>query len=93
MGRPHAMKGRKNKRKLDEAEEVKEEDMAAEGLPVVPRSVDGKRQPGAIFVLERACLEVGKVGKVRDGLAAARNFSVSCDFILVPVDFSEVMFV
>jgi hypothetical protein len=90
MGRPHAMKGRKNKRKLDEAEEVKEEDMAAEGLPVVPRSVDGKRQPGAIFVLERACLEVGKV---RDGLAAARNFSVSCDFILVPVDFSEVMFV
>ncbi|CAO2165555.1 unnamed protein product [Urochloa humidicola] len=34
-----------------------------EGLPVVPRPVDGKRRPGAIFVLERACLEVGKVGK------------------------------
>ncbi|KAF0932440.1 hypothetical protein E2562_010349 [Oryza meyeriana var. granulata] len=47
-------------------EEVKEEKEAAEvadGLPVVPRSVDGKRRPGAIFVLERACLEVGKVGK------------------------------
>lgn len=99
MGRPYAVKGRKKKRKLEEAtasdaapvasdeaeesqphseevEEVKEEDPAAppaaeegeehvvaEGLPVVPRTVDGKRQPGAIFVLERACLEVGKVGK------------------------------
>ncbi|TVU32446.1 hypothetical protein EJB05_24177 [Eragrostis curvula] len=40
-----------------------EEHAAVEGLPVVPRTVDGKRQPGAIFVLERACLEVGKVGK------------------------------
>ena len=97
------MKGRKKKRKLDEAtasdvapvasdeaedlqppseeageEIVKDEDMApeaslgdgeehvtAEGLPIVPRAVDGKRRPGAIFVLERACLEVGKVGKVR----------------------------
>ncbi|XP_062218863.1 uncharacterized protein LOC133918808 [Phragmites australis] len=46
-------------------EEVVEEEVraAAEGLPVVPRPVDGKRRPGAIFVLERACLEVGKVGK------------------------------
>ena len=42
-----------------------EEHAAVEGLPVVPRPVDGKRRPGAIFVLERACLEVGKVGKVR----------------------------
>ncbi|CAL4955818.1 unnamed protein product [Urochloa decumbens] len=40
-----------------------EEHAAVEGLPVVPRPVDGKRRPGAIFVLERACLEVGKVGK------------------------------
>lgn len=56
-----------------EEEEGKEEDVAAaaaaaagevaDGLPVVPRPVDGKRRPGAIFVLERACLEVGKVGK------------------------------
>ncbi|KAG8058735.1 hypothetical protein GUJ93_ZPchr0002g26285 [Zizania palustris] len=35
----------------------------ADGLHVVPRPVDGKKRPGAIFVLERACLEVGKVGK------------------------------
>ncbi|CAD6251080.1 unnamed protein product [Miscanthus lutarioriparius] len=36
---------------------------AVDGLPILPRMVDGKRQPGAIFVLERACLDVGKVGK------------------------------
>ena len=42
-----------------------EEHAAVEGLPIVPRPVDGKRRPGAIFVLERACLEVGKVGKVQ----------------------------
>ncbi|PAN05736.1 hypothetical protein PAHAL_1G133800 [Panicum hallii] len=45
------------------AGEDEEEHAAVEGLPVVPRPVDGKRRPGAIFVLERACLEVGKVGK------------------------------
>ncbi|XP_066318388.1 uncharacterized protein [Miscanthus floridulus] len=52
-------------------EEEEEEEAAAggeghaavDGLPILPRMVDGKRQPGAIFVLERACLEVGKVGK------------------------------
>ncbi|XP_062223491.1 uncharacterized protein LOC133922265 [Phragmites australis] len=47
----------------DEAAEGEEEQAVPEGLPVVPRAVDGKRRPGAIFVLERACLEVGKVGK------------------------------
>ena len=49
----------------DEAAAGKEEHAAADGLPILPRTVDGKRQPGAIFVLERACLEVGKVGKVQ----------------------------
>ncbi|KAF0928155.1 hypothetical protein E2562_038062 [Oryza meyeriana var. granulata] len=34
-----------------------------DGLPVVARLVDGKPRTGAIFVLERACLEVGKVSK------------------------------
>ncbi|WVZ59674.1 hypothetical protein U9M48_009784 [Paspalum notatum var. saurae] len=100
MGRPYAVKGRKKKRKLDEAAtasdaalpaeeaeepppppeeaggeekgdgndeaaagEEEEEHAVTDGLPVVPRTVDGKRRPGAIFVLERACLEVGKVGK------------------------------
>ena len=46
-------------------EEEEEEHAAVEGLPIVPRPVDGKRRPGAIFVLEKACLEVGKVGKVQ----------------------------
>jgi rRNA small subunit pseudouridine methyltransferase Nep1 len=117
MGRPYAVKGRKKKRKLDEAaatdaapvtsdeaeelqsppEEVKEEDVAAtgegeehvvaEGLPVVPRTVGGKRRSGAIFVLERACLEVGKVGKVRLAEPQLRNFlSVSRDFVLPSAD-------
>ncbi|KAG8070569.1 hypothetical protein GUJ93_ZPchr0006g41892 [Zizania palustris] len=56
-----------NEEKVKEEEEDTEEDAAAvavaDGIPVVPRPVDGKKRPGAIFVLERACLEVGKVGK------------------------------
>lgn len=49
----------------DEAAAGEEEHAVADGLPILPRTVDGKRRPGAIFVLERACLEVGKVGKVQ----------------------------
>jgi len=45
------------------AGEEEKEHAAVEGLPIAPRPVDGKRRPGAIFVLEKACLEVGKVGK------------------------------
>jgi rRNA small subunit pseudouridine methyltransferase Nep1 len=41
-----------------------EADGVGEGIPIMPRPVDRRRQPGVIFVLERACLEVGKVGKV-----------------------------
>ncbi|CAO1948366.1 unnamed protein product [Urochloa humidicola] len=55
-------KGEEEEEKVAAAGE-EEEHVAVEGLPVVPRPVDGKRRPGAIFVLERACLEVGKVGK------------------------------
>ncbi|CAN6251276.1 unnamed protein product [Urochloa humidicola] len=55
-------KGEEEEEKAAAAGE-EEEHAAVEGLPVVPRPVDGKRRPGAIFVLERACLEVGKVGK------------------------------
>ncbi|CAL4948709.1 unnamed protein product [Urochloa decumbens] len=55
-------KGEEEEEKAAAARE-EEEHAAVEGLPVVPRPVDGKRRPGAIFVLERACLEVGKVGK------------------------------
>nr|AGT15998.1 ribosome biogenesis protein [Saccharum hybrid cultivar R570] len=75
MGRPYGVKGRKKKRKLEEeatsdaappAEEGAGEEghAAVDGLPIVPRMVDGKRRPGAIFVLERACLEVGKTMQI-----------------------------
>ncbi|EMS65995.1 hypothetical protein TRIUR3_34030 [Triticum urartu] len=50
-------KGEEDATEGDETVEV------AEGIPVLPRPVDGRKRPRAIFVLERACLEVGKVGK------------------------------
>ncbi|RLM92322.1 hypothetical protein C2845_PM08G22390 [Panicum miliaceum] len=56
-------KGKDEEAAAAAAGEDEEEHAAVEGLPVVPRPVDAKRRPGAIFVLERACLEVGKVGK------------------------------
>jgi rRNA small subunit pseudouridine methyltransferase Nep1 len=53
---------------VEEEEEEQDEAAAADdvaGLPVVARPIDGsKKKKGVIFVLERACLEVGKVGKV-----------------------------
>lgn len=48
----------------DEAEEAlaaKVHDM--EGIPIAPTDANGKK-PGVIFVLEKASLEVAKVGKV-----------------------------
>ncbi|XP_066328169.1 uncharacterized protein [Miscanthus floridulus] len=60
---PEVGSGEEKSSEEDEAAAGKEEHPAADGLPILPRTVDGKRQPGAIFVLERACLEVGKVGK------------------------------
>ncbi|CAD6243162.1 unnamed protein product [Miscanthus lutarioriparius] len=60
---PEVGSGEEKSSEEDEAAAGKEEQAAADGLPILPRTVDGKRQPGAIFVLERACLEVGKVGK------------------------------
>jgi hypothetical protein len=62
---PEVGSGEEKVSEEDEAAAGKEEHAAADGLPILPRMVDGKRQPGAIFVLERACLEVGKVGKVQ----------------------------
>ncbi|KAM3193520.1 hypothetical protein ACQJBY_070261 [Aegilops geniculata] len=50
-------KGEEDVTEGDETVEV------AEGIPVLPRPVDGRKRPKAIFVLERACLEVGKLGK------------------------------
>lgn len=56
------------------------EDVA--GLPVVARPIDGsKKKKGVIFVLERACLEVGKVGKVSPVIA----FSIVSFFFLIGI--------
>ncbi|KAJ4781665.1 Ribosomal RNA small subunit methyltransferase NEP1 [Rhynchospora pubera] len=64
-----------NEQKEVEEEEEEENDEDKEvaeaaadeiaGLPVVARPLDGskKKKKGVIFVLEKACLEVGKVGK------------------------------
>lgn len=54
---------------LGEIAEPEDERRAEEGVDEMPgirvtSPVDGAKRPGVIFVLEKACLEVGKVGKV-----------------------------
>ncbi|KAJ3692474.1 hypothetical protein LUZ60_012824 [Juncus effusus] len=47
-----------------EEEQAEREEEEIPGLPVVAKPIDGsKKKKGVIFVLEKACLEVGKVGK------------------------------
>ncbi|XP_065005990.1 uncharacterized protein LOC135637286 isoform X2 [Musa acuminata AAA Group] len=53
---------------LGEIAEPEDERRAEEGVDEMPgirvtSPVDGAKRPGVIFVLEKACLEVGKVGK------------------------------
>ncbi|KAJ4798820.1 Ribosomal RNA small subunit methyltransferase NEP1 [Rhynchospora pubera] len=54
-------------RAVEEEEKDGDKEAAADeiaGLPVVARPIHGsKKEKGVIFVLEKACLEVGKVGK------------------------------
>jgi hypothetical protein len=90
---PEVRSGEEKSSEEDEAAAGEEEHAAADGLPILPRTVDGKRRPGAIFVLERACLEVGKVGKVQwFGCSKKLLFFLvlySCsrtNFILAPLD-------
>jgi len=73
----------------DEAAAGKEEHAAADGLPIIPRTVDGKRRPGAIFVLERACLEVGKVGKVQWFGCSKKLLFFSCAIFLFQNEFDS----
>lgn len=54
-------KGTEEERETEEDGEVQINEM--EGIPIVP-SDKMTRKPGVIFVLERASLEVAKVGKV-----------------------------
>ena len=47
-----------------EEEEEKEEVNELEGIPIDPSDLKVANKPKAIFILERASLEVAKVGKV-----------------------------
>lgn len=50
-------------KELDEEESAKEDFHELEGIPVVPRDPKTDNKAGVIFILERATLEVAKVGK------------------------------
>lgn len=52
---------------VEENEDERRAEEALDKIPVLPITgpVDRAKRPGVIFVLEKACLEVGKVGKVR----------------------------
>lgn len=49
------------------------------GIPIAPRVQDSKKKPGVIFVLERACLEFAKVGKVRKLISFAISSKFTAD--------------
>ncbi|KAM1535504.1 hypothetical protein TB1_013711 [Malus domestica] len=53
----------KKRSKGYEAEERKGNPIELEGIPMAPAEINPKNGPGAIFILEKASLEVAKVGK------------------------------
>ncbi|XP_009339580.2 ribosomal RNA small subunit methyltransferase nep-1 [Pyrus x bretschneideri] len=53
----------KKRSKGNEAEERKSDPIELEGIPMTPAEINPKNGPGAIFILEKASLEVAKVGK------------------------------
>ncbi|KAM1396755.1 hypothetical protein ACFX2I_014415 [Malus domestica] len=53
----------KKRSKGNEAEERKGNPIELEGIPMAPAEINPKNGPGAIFILEKASLEVAKVGK------------------------------
>ncbi|KAF0913887.1 hypothetical protein E2562_024962 [Oryza meyeriana var. granulata] len=80
------------------AKELYEAAEVADGLPVMPRSVDGKRRTGGIFVLERACVEVGKFGKVweaspgKNHMLWERLFKLLTENSEIAIRFVDLMF-
>lgn len=58
--------GTENGGEIAETEDEKRAEEAVNEMPGIPITapVDKTKRPGVIFVLEKACLEVGKVGKV-----------------------------
>nr|XP_028948643.1 ribosomal RNA small subunit methyltransferase nep-1 [Malus domestica] len=53
----------KKRSKGNEAEERKGNPIELEGIPMAPAEINPKNGPGAIFILEKASLEVAKVGQ------------------------------
>ncbi|KAM2227471.1 hypothetical protein ACFXTI_014274 [Malus domestica] len=53
----------KKRSKGNEAEERNGNPIELEGIPMAPAEINPKNGPGAIFILEKASLEVAKVGK------------------------------
>lgn len=58
--------GTGNGGEIAETEDEKRAEEAVNEMPGIPITapVDKTKRPGVVFVLEKACLEVGKVGKV-----------------------------
>lgn len=46
-------------------EEQESDRFELEGIPIAPTDQNPKSGPGVIFILEKASLEIGKVGKVQ----------------------------
>lgn len=46
-------------------EEQESDRFELEGIPIAPTGQNPKSGPGVIFILEKASLEIGKVGKVQ----------------------------
>ncbi|TQD72160.1 hypothetical protein C1H46_042300 [Malus baccata] len=60
---PEAEEADKKRIKGNESEEKEGYPIELEGIPLAPAEINPKSGPGAIFILEKASLEVAKVGK------------------------------
>ncbi|XP_009339993.2 ribosomal RNA small subunit methyltransferase nep-1-like [Pyrus x bretschneideri] len=60
---PEAEEADKKRIKGNESEEKEGNPIELEGIPLAPAEINPKNGPGAIFILEKASLEVAKVGK------------------------------
>lgn len=67
--------GTENGGEIAETEDEKRAEEAVNEMPGIPITapVDKTKRPGVVFVLEKACLEVGKVGKVSQSHSRVSN--------------------
>ncbi|KAL3841292.1 hypothetical protein ACJIZ3_025883 [Penstemon smallii] len=72
MGRAYKMKGQKRKKKEDKYDKEEELEQLDEkkqvidempGIPIAPQINGDNNKPGVTFIIEKASLEIGKVGK------------------------------